>query len=249
MTTLIITIILFIGFTIYSLWYTKSSGFNSKKKENSQLPETNFETSEELTPKKKKEDREEINYQSFISNLWKRRGNSEEYSRIPANNYHIDTNSLPKLTDLKPQELLDHNRLTLLTKDPYWIYAYWNIKNFTTKNSIPLLKVYDITYTSPEDTTSLLNIHLTPTANNWYFKVPKANRRYYAQIGLLTNNNIFIPLINSNPVITPPNKPHKMLGSQWMKVTEENKEYVDYKPNTSLPFPQKRSKVTSSFLK
>lgn len=103
------------------------------------------------------------------------------------------------------------NRITLLPRDPHWLFAYWEVSEDKKssffqqfgetlwKNSIPVLKVTNI-----NNSTSFY-IKINDYANNWYINVPDANCIYMAELGRKVSEEFFISLASSNSASTPGN--------------------------------------------
>lgn len=103
----------------------------------------------------------------------------------------------------------EDNSITLLARDPNWLYVYWelsdsNIKTFIQEfgeelweKSIPVLKVTNI---SKND---IFYIRINGFSNNWYINVPDSNCLYMVEIGRKISEHFFISLSNSNCIVTP----------------------------------------------
>ena len=99
------------------------------------------------------------------------------------------------------------NALSLLVQSPSVLYAYWELspglKNTLSENEkvqirlnsdgIGVNQVYDI---------DLLE-------NSCYFENVKPGLSYYCEIGKVNTDNMFLPLLRSNTVVTPHDKPSK----------------------------------------
>jgi len=110
------------------------------------------------------------------------------------------------------------DRLVLLVRDPYWIFAYWEItpeKNQNAWFSIPeperhnarkVLRVYDVTGIDFNgfNANSSFDIELNDWANNWYINVPASGCSYCADIGIRKGDGHFLLMLRSNFVSTPP---------------------------------------------
>lgn len=101
--------------------------------------------------------------------------------------------------------------ITLLARDPNWLYVYWDIpeeKNtaFSAelgedlwKRSIPALKVTNITRNES------FFIRINEFSDNWYINVQYSNNLYMVEIGRKISDNFFISISNSNSIVTPGN--------------------------------------------
>lgn len=125
------------------------------------------------------------------------------------------------------------DRLTLLVRDPWWIYAYWEITPQTWQearakvSSFPskeVLRVYDVTDIFEfrgENARGFFDIELSPFADNWYINVGNPDRSYCAELGLRTEDGRFYPLLRSNTVRTPRYGMSPITDEEWMVSEEE----------------------------
>lgn len=103
----------------------------------------------------------------------------------------------------------DDNRIVLLARDPFWLYAYWEISrekrndffdNFGNNlwdKSIPVLKVTNI---SRND---VFYVRINDFSNSWYINVSDSNNVYAAEIGRMVREQFFVSLASSNHITTP----------------------------------------------
>ena len=127
------------------------------------------------------------------------------------------------------------NRIVLMVKDPWWLYAYWEIQPRTERDArrqlLPqevaglqsILRVYDVTDVDfpAQPARGSFDIGLSGLATNWYIQVNAPNRSFVVEIGLLTNGGRFIPLARSNRVTTPRFGPSDILDEEWMCSDED----------------------------
>ncbi|MFH1800456.1 MAG: DUF4912 domain-containing protein [Candidatus Omnitrophota bacterium] len=128
-----------------------------------------------------------------------------------------------------PGELPDNygdNQIYLLVRDPYWIYAYWEIQEGhqrhhlanlggSLENVVSVLRVYDVT--EKGKTPSFSDIVLQDMARCWYINT-QPNRSYFVEIGLLHRDGRFICLARSNHVTTPRSGMSEIIDDQWMSI-------------------------------
>lgn len=126
------------------------------------------------------------------------------------------------------------DRLTLLVRDPWWIFAYWEVTPRTWEDArrrigreVPLkqvLRVYDITgieeFTG-ENANSFFDIELTPFADNWYINVGVPDRSYCVELGFKTPGGSFYRILRSNTVRTPRYGMSEEISEEWMVSEEE----------------------------
>ncbi len=126
------------------------------------------------------------------------------------------------------------DRLTLLARDPWWIFAYWEVTPHTWENCRnqvgahvtlkEVLRIYDITDIPELNISrahSFFDIEITPFADNWYINVGQPGRSFCAELGLRTPEGKFYPLVRSNIVRTPRYGMSDRTDEEWMISEEE----------------------------
>lgn len=121
------------------------------------------------------------------------------------------------------------DRLVLLVKDPYWVYAYWEVtatkmEEFASSygdiwnNSKSVMRVYDITGVvfNGNNAHGFFDIPINDFADNWHIEVGNANRTYCADLGRLLPNGNFIAMLRSNSVTTPRDSLSDNMDEEWM---------------------------------
>ncbi len=122
------------------------------------------------------------------------------------------------------------NRIVIMARDPWWIFAYWEItcqKESEVRSLIgqrglsPLksvLRVYDVTDREfdGKNANSYFDIDLSGLATDWYINVGKPNRSWIVDIGILAGNNEFFLLARSNCVRTPRFGMSEIVDEEWM---------------------------------
>jgi hypothetical protein len=128
-------------------------------------------------------------------------------------------------------------KLVLLPRDPYWMFAYWEIspqdwlkikseygEDIHEKSRL-ILRVYDVTSVKEKfdgkNADRYFDIYITEVADNWYINVDLPNRSYCVDIGLLTNDNRFIMLARSNIVHMPREGISPITDEQWAVLQKE----------------------------
>lgn len=126
------------------------------------------------------------------------------------------------------------DRLVLMVKDPWWIFAYWEIQPGTERaarsqllpHEVPglqsVLRVYDVTGiddpAQPPHRHS--DIALSGLATNWYIHVNTPDRSFIVELGLLAHTGRFILLARSNRVTTPRFGPSDLCDEAWCSSDE-----------------------------
>lgn len=112
-------------------------------------------------------------------------------------------------------------RLTALVRDPYWIFAYWEIAGETHRLAQkavgpeawsaagPILRVHDASGRAHYD------VAIDEEVRNWYLNVGQPDRAWYLEIGRLTKSGRFVMLARSNTVHTPRDGPSQVIDPRW----------------------------------
>lgn len=138
----------------------------------------------------------------------------------------------PKIIDPVPElpKSYGMDRLVLMVKDPYWLYAYWEVT--ATKldeisalvgtdlweSSRTILRVYDVTGIDFDGNNALssFDCSLGAQSEEWYISVPSANRTYCVDLGRILPDGSFITLLRSNLVTTPRDNLSDRFDEEWM---------------------------------
>lgn len=122
-----------------------------------------------------------------------------------------------------------------MVKDPWWLYAYWELQPHLERQARSrlspedieglraVLRVYDV---SGRDFTNQpaqahSDITLSGLAVSWYIHVNAPNRSFIVEIGLLTRHGRFLELARSNRVTTPRFGPSDVIDEEWMVADED----------------------------
>lgn len=125
-------------------------------------------------------------------------------------------------------------RITLIAKDPFWIYAYWEIA----ESSIEVVKrrlggsldgtrfvvrMYDVTYKDFNgfNANHWFDIEVGRYSNNWYISLWNDNVSYCGEIGILHNSGRFFPMARSNFTHTPRSNSSNRIEEIWMDLSQE----------------------------
>ncbi|MGI9952420.1 DUF4912 domain-containing protein [Moorellaceae bacterium AZ2] len=120
------------------------------------------------------------------------------------------------------------DQIVLLVKDPYWLYAYWEItgdkrEEFerlygtgSWEDSQPVLRVYDLTHNAYDFLHApYFEIAITDFADNWYIHVGKPSSTFCVDLGRLHPRHGFVVLARSNIVTTPADRPSQVIDPLW----------------------------------
>ena len=127
------------------------------------------------------------------------------------------------------------NKIVILVRDPWWIFAYWEIRHDREEDIVKkikndgdeiaksILRVYDVTDVNfnGKNAHSYFDIDLKGLANSWYINVGSPDRSWVVDIGIVTRGGSFYPLARSNVVKTPRYGMSEKLDAEWMMPEEE----------------------------
>lgn len=147
---------------------------------------------------------------------------AEEFIEPPKQIKHDPVPELPRSYGM--------DRLVLLVRDPYWLYAYWEITATRMEEisarygpriwdaSRAVLRVYDVTGVEFTGTNanSFFDCSLNEPTDSWHITVPQANRTYCVDMGRLFPDGTFITILRSNFVTTPRDALSDNLDEEWM---------------------------------
>ncbi|ADI01430.1 MAG TPA: DUF4912 domain-containing protein [Syntrophothermus lipocalidus] len=123
-------------------------------------------------------------------------------------------------------------RLTLLVRDPEWLYAYWEIapdRWEAIRHSYGDLATYDnicLRILELSDPRSHFDIRVKSLVGDWHIHVGKPNTPYYGILGLLTPSG-FLPITVSNAVMTPRNDISTLGDEEWMMVNDYEQRIIE----------------------
>ena len=127
-----------------------------------------------------------------------------------------------------PPEFYGDNRIVLLAKDPWWLFAYWEVTAGRRKEVLEMirdqrlspektvLRVYDATAASFSRRLSFFDIELNFPATNWYIDVGIPDHPWVVELGIRTHEGRFFALVKSNTVRTPRFGVSDVLDEEWM---------------------------------
>ncbi|MEE8484155.1 MAG: DUF4912 domain-containing protein [Nitrospinota bacterium] len=126
------------------------------------------------------------------------------------------------------------NRIVLLVRDPFWIFAFWDLQDDApsqtaqrhgiAKNSASLaLRVYDVTEVDFDGTNAhkFFDIGISSAHGNWYINVPEDARTYCVEIGLKTADGGFHMIARSNAAYLPRAGVSSRVDEEWVVIDED----------------------------
>lgn len=157
------------------------------------------------------------------------RARRTQEQRVKASKYYLGVEDSPEIDEGfdYPQTYGD-STIALMVKDPYWLFAYWqfapDIRGELEAVVGPcgidacrlVLRVYDVTGSTPERPAGYHDIEVAPGARDWYINVMRVEREYCVDIGLLRPDGSFIVIARSNRVSLPPVGPSDDVDEEWV---------------------------------
>lgn len=138
------------------------------------------------------------------------------------------TNKLPQEADDRLPNYYGEDKLVLMTRDPWWIYSYWEVtmgrssaveaevKQAGHQDWKTVLRVYDVTGSDNLKPSSSFDIELNFFTDNWTIDVGAPDRDWMAELGLRTTSGDFFVLLRSNVVRTPAFGISDVVDEEWM---------------------------------
>ncbi len=132
-------------------------------------------------------------------------------------------------------------RLVALVRDPYWLFAYWEITGDVHRaaeervgreawfHARPVLRVHDVTGGTHYD------VGVDEEARNWYLNVGQPDRTWYLELGRLTEAGEFVMLARSNRVHTPRDMPSDVVDPRWPPLQRTDGFWPEGMPGSPAP--------------
>jgi len=128
----------------------------------------------------------------------------------------------------------DDNKITVMARDPKWVFAYWDISEDKRRSmsenygpdwekSHSVLRVYDVTGVNNFDCTKAnkyFDVEINEYTGKRYVNVEAANRAYRVDLGRILSDGNFIVMARSNVTSTPRNTISEKIDTDWMLVSE-----------------------------
>ncbi len=124
-------------------------------------------------------------------------------------------------------DLYGEDRLVILPRDPYNIFAYWEISLPTWSalekragaerwpKAFFLLRTYKYARQDQKAAVSFFDQEVGRDNNNWYIPVAEADRFYRAELGWKLPGGPFHSILRSNLVRTPRDKLSDIIDENW----------------------------------
>lgn len=134
--------------------------------------------------------------------------------------------------------------ITLLARDPYWLYLYWEISSQSWQdmrnrfgNDMDrarfILRVYDVTYIDFNgfNANSSFDIEVGPFAVNWYINLWSDNAVYCVDLAVILPDGYYHLIARSNAVSTPRASVSYRNDLIWLEVKDEQEKapYINFR--------------------
>ena len=149
-----------------------------------------------------------------------------EQERVEESKYDLGAVAPPMEEQFVLPSTYGEDRVTLLVRDPHWLYAYWDFSPATRERlgaggSKTVLRIKDVTNTDPDVPRAFSDIELLPGADNWYIRVDEPERDYCADLGIVTPAGDFVLIARSQAVRPPRERPSDVLAEEWRGISLE----------------------------
>jgi hypothetical protein len=115
------------------------------------------------------------------------------------------------------------DRAVLLARDPWWLFAYWEVTPVTriatlrrlggeAEGATETLRVHVVDGTH----TSFFDVSLPPGTERWHLEARRPGATFRIEVGVRTRAGRFVPLVASGPVTTMPAGPSDDTRIEWV---------------------------------
>ncbi len=131
-----------------------------------------------------------------------------------------------------PRELpleYGETKLVLLTRDPEWIFAYWEMSPETRQEfGLPrghhskhlILRIFDLALGAPGQGAESFDVAINDYTSSWYIRVPKPGTSYAVQLGILEGDH-FRVIAASNTIHIPRRGISEETDVQFAEINDE----------------------------
>jgi hypothetical protein len=125
------------------------------------------------------------------------------------------------------------DRIALLARDPWWLFAYWELTPTTRVRALrslgtdgegarEVLRVHDVTFIrfTGDNAWHSFDLELPPGTESAYVNVGRPAASYCVELGLRTPAGRFLPLLRSNTAATPRSAPSPDTTVRWARLDD-----------------------------
>jgi hypothetical protein len=133
-------------------------------------------------------------------------------------------------------ERYDVDRLTLMVRDPHWLFCYWELRPALLAAARaempgpawPVLRILHLD--EAEGVQDIWTIDIGSDAQSWYVNTGRPGARFRAELGLTDADGRYRLLVTSNTVRTPMDTPSVRWDEEWVGVSREVWEELERSP-------------------
>ena len=134
----------------------------------------------------------------------------------------------------------DEDRAVLLVRDPYWVYAYWDLSYATTQAARErgdyrlLLRVQELGGFDRTEPSAFYDVAVPKVARSWYLRLPADGRRYRVEVALQHRDGTYSKVAQTNIVDVPRGEPSDVVADRFVTLPGDEDEILD-RPRSTLP--------------
>ncbi len=145
---------------------------------------------------------------------------------------HAPAEPRPLADDPLPHAYGD-DRIALMSKDPYWLHAYWELTPASLTRAwemlghttaYPALRVHHFGPGAAGAHEGSFDIEVSEQARNWYIHGGRPGAGFEAEIGLKSIDGRFVGLARSARITAPSDRPSDLMDEEWLSVAGEFEE-------------------------
>ncbi len=150
----------------------------------------------------------------------------------PASRSHPPAERLAVHDDPLPHGYGD-DRIVLMSKDPYWLHAYWELTGASLKRAWELLghttaalalRVHHFAAAHTGDESGSFDVEVSEQARNWYIHGGHPGGAFEVEVGLKSADGRFVGLARSARIVCPTDRPSDLLDEEWLSLAGEFEE-------------------------
>ena len=133
------------------------------------------------------------------------------------------------------------NRVTLIARDPRWVFCYWEIIPEAQKEGLRALgknpdqtrwnlRVYGFVPSAPNERHIAGDLQIDFSTGKSYLELSPSGASFQAELGLMDDEGNFFPIAVSNRIDLPQDRPAETIDEEWMPGEWFHKEFYDSSP-------------------
>lgn len=133
------------------------------------------------------------------------------------------------------------NRVTLMPRDPKWVFCYWEIGPEAQKECLRALgknpgqtrwnlRVYGFALSAPGEMNFAGDLQIDFSTGKSYLELSPSGASFQVELGLMDEEGNFVAIAVSNRIDLPPDRPAETVDEQWVADEWFHKELYDSSP-------------------